>query len=79
MECVKISSKGQVVIPASVRKKLDLAYGSFLEISVKNDIILLKPLKKSPIEHLYGRFDDKGVLSELEKDHAEEISREDRS
>ncbi len=79
MDCVKISSKGQVVIPAEIRKILNLKKGAFLEIRLSDDGIVLTPLKKGPLDRLYGRFDEKNVLSEMEREHAEEIADEDSS
>ncbi len=72
MDCVKISSKGQVTIPAEIRKTLNLESGTYLEIRLSDAGIVLKPLKKGPLDRLYGRFDDKNVLSEMEREHAGE-------
>jgi AbrB family looped-hinge helix DNA binding protein len=43
MESVILSTKGQLVIPASVRGTLHLKAGSRLFISVENGNIVLKP------------------------------------
>ena len=51
-----LSQKGQVVLPASVREKLELRPGDDFEILVDDDTIVLKPISKRPnsglIEHL---------------------------
>lgn len=39
-----ISSKGQVVLPAEVRRRLRLAKGELLSIEVRGDSVLLRPL-----------------------------------
>ena len=39
---VTVSSKGQVVIPASIRKKLNIRKGSKLIMSVEGDKIVLE-------------------------------------
>lgn len=43
-ELTKASSKGQIVIPTDVRKKLGIKEGSVFAVSAKNDIIVLKKL-----------------------------------
>jgi AbrB family looped-hinge helix DNA binding protein len=43
METVTLSTKGQLVIPASVRGALHLESGSRLNVSVQNGNIVLKP------------------------------------
>jgi len=40
----KVSSKGQVVIPRVVRRKLGIKRGSVFAVSAKNDMIVLKKL-----------------------------------
>jgi AbrB family looped-hinge helix DNA binding protein len=72
MDCVKISSKGRVTIPAEIRKTLNLESGTYLEIRLSDAGIVLKPLKKGALDRLYGMFDDKNVLSEMEREHAGE-------
>jgi AbrB family looped-hinge helix DNA binding protein len=43
-ELTKASSKGQIVIPSVVRRKLGIKKGSVFAVSAKNDIIVLKKL-----------------------------------
>jgi len=43
-ELTKVSSKGQVVIPRVVRRKLGIKRGSVFAVSAKNDMIVLKKL-----------------------------------
>jgi AbrB family looped-hinge helix DNA binding protein len=45
-ELTKASSKGQIVIPADIRKKLDIKEGSVFGITAKDDMIVLKKLDK---------------------------------
>ena len=42
IELTKMSSKGQVVIPLDVRKRLDLRDGETLAVSTKDDLVVLK-------------------------------------
>jgi AbrB family looped-hinge helix DNA binding protein len=43
-ELTKASSKGQIVIPSVVRRKLGIKRGSVFAVSAKNDMIVLKKL-----------------------------------
>ena len=42
IEFTKASSKGQVVIPTRIRKRLDIKEGSVLAVAAERDVILLK-------------------------------------
>ena len=43
-ELTKASSKGQVVIPTDIRKKLGIKEGSVFAVSARKDMIVLKKL-----------------------------------
>ena len=43
-ELTKASSKGQIVIPTSIRKRLGIKEGSVFSIAARKDIIVLKKL-----------------------------------
>ncbi len=45
IEFTTASSKGQVVIPTRIRKKLDIREGSLLAVSSDKDMIVLKKVK----------------------------------
>jgi len=78
MMTAKISAKGQLVIPKEVRKKFNIEPGTFFEIRVEKDNIILIPMKKGPLDTLYGKFAGENILAELEKEHADEIEKENR-
>jgi AbrB family looped-hinge helix DNA binding protein len=44
-ELTKASSKGQIVIPLVVRRKLGITEGSVFAVSSKNDMIVLRKLE----------------------------------
>ena len=44
-ELTRASSKGQIVIPSAVRRKLGIKEGSVFAVSSKNDMIVLKKLE----------------------------------
>lgn len=43
-ELTRVSSKGQVVIPTDVRKRLKVEEGSILAVTAKKDMIVMKKL-----------------------------------
>jgi AbrB family looped-hinge helix DNA binding protein len=74
---VRLSSKGQLVIPGTVRRALKLSPGTELNLEVVDKKIVLEPVDTtSPIEVLYGRFAGHDLLGDLEREHREEIERE---
>jgi len=79
MMTAKISTKGQLVIPKEVRKKFDIEPGTFFEIRIEKDNIILIPMKKGPLDNLYGKFAGENILAELEREHSDEIESENRS
>lgn len=76
MLSVKLSSKGQLVIPKDVRDGLGLEAGTRLQLWVQNGKIVLEPLTQSPIDALYGKYAQVDLLGELEAEHQQEIERE---
>ena len=79
MMTAKISAKGQLVIPKEVRKKFDIEPGTFFEIRIEKDNIVLIPMKKGPLDNLYGKFAGENILAELEREHSDESESENRS
>ena len=51
---VTLSSKNQIVIPKSARKKLAIEPGDQLILDVEKDSIILKAKPKSYVKHLRG-------------------------
>jgi AbrB family looped-hinge helix DNA binding protein len=43
-ELTKMSSKGQIVIPTGLRKKMQIKEGTIFAVSAKKDILVLKKL-----------------------------------
>jgi AbrB family looped-hinge helix DNA binding protein len=46
-ELARMSSKGQIVIPSKIRKKLGIDGNSVLTVAAKDDVIVLKKVKSS--------------------------------
>jgi AbrB family looped-hinge helix DNA binding protein len=63
MAIVTISSKGQIVIPAFIRKTLGINPNSKILLTLSEDKTkaLLEPLSDNPIETLTGIFKDHPV------------------
>jgi AbrB family looped-hinge helix DNA binding protein len=75
MAFVKMLAKGQVVIPAQIRKRCHLAPGDKLQLMEYNGIIYLIPSVDDPIEAACGLLPKKPSLSiqllkERQKDFA---------
>jgi AbrB family looped-hinge helix DNA binding protein len=51
---VTLSSKNQIVIPKSARKKLAIGPGDQLILDVEKDSLILKAKPKSYVKHLRG-------------------------
>ena len=70
--------KGQVLIPASLRKRFNIRKGSRIAITEgEGNVILLKPLADDPIEASRGVLKSSRSLTKaLLKDRREEANRE---
>ena len=79
MLATKISSKGHLVVPKEVREELNIKPGTFFNVHLEKNNIILTPMKTSPLDRLYGKFLDENILNELESEHANEIARENRT
>lgn len=64
IEIVKLSSKGQLVIPERVRKKLKLKEGSRLVLNFNNNQLLLQSEEEyeKKLEKLRERREDRGWM-----------------
>ena len=78
MALVKVSSKGQLVVPKKMRMALGLKAGSVLKVQCTRKGILMEPVTESMIERLYGKFSGEDLLKEHEAEHRRESSREKR-
>jgi AbrB family looped-hinge helix DNA binding protein len=61
IELTKISSKGQVVIPQDIRRKMGLNDGETLAVSTQDGLVVLKKIK-DPLEE-----DDLKTLAEIKE------------
>ncbi len=74
---VKLSSKGQLVIPKSIREALGLGKGTRFHVRIVEGRIILEPEAEtksaSPIDALYGKYADTDLLTDLETEHRQEL------
>jgi AbrB family looped-hinge helix DNA binding protein len=70
---LRLSSKGQVVLPKKIREKLNLKNGDQFQARIVNGNIILEPVKVDKIERLHGILAGTDVLKELEEEHRREI------
>ena len=61
------TSKGQIVIPSSVRRRLGIKEGTRIHIQVDEQAkqIILKPITREYIHGLRGKYRGKGLLKAL--------------
>jgi len=61
------TTKGQIVIPSSMRRKLGIKTGTRIQVELDegNAQIILKPITREYIHSLRGRFRGKGLLQAL--------------
>lgn len=61
------TSKGQIVIPSSVRRKFGIKEGTRIQIEVDENTkeIILKPITREYVHSLRGKFKGKGLMHEL--------------
>ncbi|MBI3754193.1 MAG: AbrB/MazE/SpoVT family DNA-binding domain-containing protein [Deltaproteobacteria bacterium] len=73
MTIVRTTLKGQVVIPAEIRKKYHISKGTRVIVLDKDGDIILKPLLKEPVKEARGRFrTGASALKALVEDRKEE-------
>ncbi len=65
MEKVKLSAKGQIVIPARIRKEMGLSEGDRLFIERRQEEVILKPVVK--LSKLRGIDKLEGASEEIEE------------
>ena len=75
---VVISSKGQVVVPASWRKELGLLPGKLAQVVKTGVGVLVKPVAKDPIESCFGKLAGTDLISVLRKSREQDLKHEEK-
>ncbi|MFA5319715.1 MAG: AbrB/MazE/SpoVT family DNA-binding domain-containing protein [Candidatus Omnitrophota bacterium] len=58
-----VTSKGQIVIPSKIRRRLNIKKGTKLYIEEKGDELILKAVTQAYFERIAGILPTKGKLS----------------
>ena len=75
---ITTTSKGQIVIPASIRRRLGIKEGTRLQVALnesENEIVL-RPITREYIHSLKGMLRGKGLLKELKTERKKERERD---
>jgi AbrB family looped-hinge helix DNA binding protein len=73
MEKTSVTTKGQIVIPAKIRRKFGIKGGTQVFVYEKDGEIIVKPITDEYIENLAGVTGTKGkLLKALRQDKAKE-------
>jgi AbrB family looped-hinge helix DNA binding protein len=82
LSTTKMSSKGQVVIPEEIRKRLDLKPGARFVVVGEEDVVILKAITQpslSDFDDLIGEARKQARVSEITKSDIKEVIKEVRS
>ncbi len=75
---VTVTSKGQMVIPAPLRRRLKIKKGTRIHIEESGGRLILQPITKDFIRSLRGSLKGRPSLhDELRKERREELKREE--
>lgn len=75
---LRLSSKGQLVIPRLIREKLRLKSGDQFRARVLDGKIILDPVQPDVIDQLYGKYAGHDFLKDLEEEHRREVEDDQR-
>jgi AbrB family looped-hinge helix DNA binding protein len=75
---ITTSAKGQIVIPATVRRQLGIKEGTRIVVTVDeaNKQIVLTPITREYIHSLRGKYKGRGMLAALEEERERDRERE---
>ena len=68
--------KGQIVIPAELRRKYGIKAGTKITVIDTGEAIVLKPVNEESLKRLQGRIKGKGVLKLLLEERRMDTERE---
>jgi len=71
-ETVQFTSKGQVVIPARLRREFQIEEGTRAAVSITPEGILIRPITRSYIRSLRGSLKGRGVMKAMMQDRGRE-------
>lgn len=59
------TSKGQIVIPSSIRRRLGIKEGTRIRIEENGNEIILKPITREYVHSVRGKLKGKGLMKAL--------------
>ena len=59
------TSKGQIVIPSSIRRRLGIKEGTRIRIEEKGNEIILRPITREYVHSARGKLRGKGLMKAL--------------
>ena len=65
MTTTTVTTKGQIVIPSKIRRRMNIKRGTRLYIEEKGDELILKPVTPRYFEKIAGVLQTKGKLTRL--------------
>jgi AbrB family looped-hinge helix DNA binding protein len=68
--------KGQIVIPAELRRKYGIKAGTKISVIDNGDAIVLRPVNEESLKRVQGRLKGKGVLKALMEERRKDAERE---
>ena len=77
MQTVKISSKGQIVLPKQIRAELNLQEGMELSIKVVGQQLSLEKTKQKTWRKWRGALKGTQALTAHEKEHLDELNHDE--
>jgi AbrB family looped-hinge helix DNA binding protein len=79
MPLVRVSTKGQIVIPKEIRTRLGIKPGTYMSLRSNDNEVTLTPFGDDPVEAAYGMFAHLGpITQDLLDDRREERELEER-
>jgi AbrB family looped-hinge helix DNA binding protein len=70
------TTKGQIVIPAKLRRKYKIKAGTKINVIDTGEAILLKPITEESLKRLQGRLKGKWVLKTLLEERRKDLELE---
>ena len=71
-----VTVKGQVVIPAQIRRRLGVKQGTRLRVEEQDGAIIMRPIARDYFERMSGILDGPSAVAVLEKSRREELRKE---
>jgi AbrB family looped-hinge helix DNA binding protein len=79
MAIIKTSNRGQIVIPKSIRKQLNIVSGKKLSIRAEGGCAVITPIPDDPVEAFCGIFQGRSSLTKaLENERRKDRERESK-